>query len=407
VIDTVPRSIALAERLQRHPRRVDALVGVGWVLVSAPSLFLAASGPSFGWGAVVVFATTVVVVAGALVMFRRRRPMLAYAITFVTTLPLLVLSPDLPSVAAAFCIFAIAVYDSARRAWLAAAVSATVTVLTSVAFLFVDPPFLASGEVSRVATAITYAVTGLLVLLVALMWGQNSGNRKRYIEGLLEHARHLERERDQQAQLAALAERSRIARDVHDIVSHSLSVVVRLSDGANAVFDQDPGRAKEAVVQIGGVARSSLTEMRRVIGLLESTPGSASPQAGTGFDDLPRLVDVYRGIGLPVELTLRGESPVESGVQVTVFRVIQEALTNALRHASTPTIVSVQVETASDVTVTVQNDGAPRHEPLGDHVGRGLVGMRERASLYGGTLSTGPDGDGRWTVHLVLPGAGA
>lgn len=410
MIDTVPRSIALAERWQRHPRLVDALVAASWLLVSTPTLLVSAMGPgpTFGWGAGVTFVIILIVVTACLIMFRRRRPVLAFALSFVVTLPLVLLSPDVPNLAAAFCVFAIAVYDSARRAWLAAAVSATVTVVAAVTYLFVDPPLMMPplGS-SRIGTVITYGLTGLLVLLVALLWGQNTGNRKRYIESLLEHARHLERERDQQAQLAALAERSRIARDVHDIVSHSLSVVVRLSDGASAVFDNEPTRAKEAIGQIGAVARSSLTEMRRVIGVLESTPGSASSHAGTGFDDLPRLIEVYRGIGLPVELTLHGEPPAESGVQVTVFRVIQEALTNALRHASTPTHVNVRVDSGDDVSVTVTNDGAPHQEPDDDHVGRGLVGMRERAAIYGGTLSAGLDSAGRWTVHLMLPGAGA
>lgn len=409
MIDTVPRSRALAERWQRHPRLVDTFVALCWVLISAPSLLFAAVSPSFDSTDGTEFIAIVIVVALCLIAFRRRRPMLAFAITFVVTLPFLILSPDLPSVAAGFCIFAIAVYDSTRRAWLAAAVSAGVTVLTSVLFLFIELPIIVSPVgVTRVGTVITYAVTALLVLLVALMWGQNTGNRRRYIAGLIEHARHLERERDQQAQLAALAERSRIARDIHDIVSHSLSVIVRLSDGASAVFDREPQRAKEAVDQIGGVARSSLTEMRRVIGVLESTPGTAASQAGTGYDDLPELVDVYRGIGLPVELTVSGDAPPQSGVQVTVFRVVQEALTNALRHAHAPTIVRVNVEAGEDVTVTVHNDGAPQHPQSDEHdrVGRGLVGMRERAALYGGTLSAGSDESGQWTVHLVLPGAG-
>lgn len=405
---TMPRSLGVAARYgQRHPRLVDVLVAVSWVLMTTPTLLLTASTPSVGWVAGVAFCSVVILVAVCLVLFRRRRPLFAFWVTFVITLPLAVVSPDLLNLAAAYCVFAIAVYDSVRRAWLAAAASASVTVLVSVTYLFVDPPLSLPGVgTSRIGDVIAYAVTGLLVLLVALLWGQNTGNRRRYIEGLLEHARHLERERDQQAQLAALAERSRIARDVHDIVSHSLSVIVRLADGASAVFEREPQRAKEAIGQLGGVARSSLTEMRRVIGVLESTPSSAAPQAGTGFDDLPRLIEVYRGIGLPVELELSGDAPPQPGVQVAVFRVVQEALTNALRHASAPTTVSVLVETDDDVGVTVQNDGAPLTIQSDGHVGRGLVGMHERAALYGGSLAAGPDGEGRWIVRLILPGAG-
>ncbi|AMB58832.1 sensor histidine kinase [Microterricola viridarii] len=408
MIETMPRSIGVAARFgQRHPRLIDALVALSWVLMTTPTLLLTASSPRFGWAAGLAFGAVVLVVAACLFAFRRRRPLFAFWVTFVVTLPLVIVGPDLLNLGAAYCVFAIAVYDSVRRAWLAASASAAITVVVSLSYLWIDPPVsIPNTGGTRIGDVIAYAVTGLLVLLVALLWGQNTGNRRRYIEGLLEHARHLERERDQQAQLAALAERSRIARDVHDIVSHSLSVIVRLADGANAVFDNEPARAKEAIGQLGAVARSSLTEMRRVIGVLESTPGAASPQAGTGFDDLPRLVEVYRGIGLPVQLTVIGDAPPQPGVQVAVFRVVQEALTNALRHASTPTVVQVLVRTGDDVSVTVLNDGAPAQGAADDHVGRGLVGMRERAALYGGTLEAGLDGDGHWTVKLILPGAG-
>lgn len=408
MIETMPRSLGWAARYgQRHPRWVDVFIAISWILMTTPTLLITASSPRIGWPSGLVFSGVVLTVAGCLIAFRRSRPFMGFWIAFVVTLPLVLIGPDLLNLSAAYFVFAIAVYDSVRRAWLAAGASAFVTVFVSVSYLWIDPPLAVPGlGSSRIGDVIAYAITGLLVLLVALLWGQNTGNRRRYIEGLLEHARHLERERDQQAQLAALAERSRIARDVHDIVSHSLSVIVRLADGASAVFDHEPQRAKDAITQLGGVARSSLTEMRRVIGVLESTPGTASQQAGTGFDDLPRLIEVYKGIGLPVELTLDGDNPPQSGVQVAVFRVIQEALTNALRHASDPTAVTVHVETSDDVTVTVTNDGAPVPVPSHDHVGRGLVGMQERAALYGGSLSAGPDGSHRWIVKLILPGAG-
>ncbi|SDS95994.1 sensor histidine kinase [Microterricola viridarii] len=393
--------------LLTRPRVVDALVALSWVIMTMPTLVITMLSPHFGWPAGVAFAGIVLAVAAVLFGFRRRRPLVAFWVTFVLTLPLVLVSPDLLNLAAAYCAFAVAVYDSVRNAWLAAAASAVVTVTVSVTYLWIDHPLaLPALGSSRIGDVLAYAVTGLLVLLVALFWGQSTGNRRRYIEGLLEHARQLERERDQQAQLAALAERSRIARDVHDIVSHSLSVIVRLADGANAVFDREPERAREAIAQLGTVARSSLTEMRRVIGVLESTPGSASAQSGAGFDDLPRLVEVYRGVGLPVSLTVIGDAPPQSGVQVAVFRVVQEALTNALRHASSPTAVDVLVRIDDDVSVTAVNDGAPAGAPNSDHVGRGLVGMRERAALYGGTLAAAPDGAGRWAVRLTLPGAG-
>ena len=410
--ETVPRSAGPVTRFwQRHPWLADVLIGLSWLVLSAFGPLVTVSSPAGSTGPydsilpAIPYIVSVVVAAGGIIAFRRRRPVLAFIVTFVATLPLTLVDPSLSNLAVAYAVFAVAVYDSPRRAWVYAAPSALVTVGVAVLSVFAPLPFAPAPVGSPWASAATYMVVGILTLLVALFWGQSAGGRRRYIDGLIEHARHLERERDQQAQLAALAERSRIARDVHDIVSHSLSVIVRLADGAQAVFDQQPQRARDAIGELGGVARSSLTEMRRVIGVMESAPDASSPQAGISYEDLDHLVDVYRGIGLPVRLTTRGDTPSQPGVQVTVFRVIQEALTNALRHASAPTVVTVLVENDVDVEVTVINDGAPEKLQGDDHVGRGLVGMHERAALYGGTLDAAPTGDGHWRVHLKLPGA--
>ncbi|MGV8882589.1 MAG: sensor histidine kinase [Rhodoglobus sp.] len=410
--ETVPRSAGPVTRFwQRHPWFADVLIGLTWLVFAAFGPLVTFSTPSSVAGAyapalpTVFYVLPVIVAAGAIAGLRRHRPVWGFIVVFVATLPLATVDPSLANLAAAYAVFAIAVYDAPRRAWLCAGISALVTIGIAVLSVFVPLRFAAETTESPWASAATYMIVGSLTLLVALFWGQSAGGRKRYINSLIEHARHLERERDQQAQLAALAERSRIARDVHDIVSHSLSVIVRLADGARAVFDQEPQRAKQAIGELGGVARSSLTEMRRVIGVMESAPDAASPQTGVSYEDLDSLVDVYRGIGLPVELVTRGDSPSQPGVQVTVFRVIQEALTNALRHASAPTTVSVLVETDADVEVTIVNDGAPLSVTEDDHVGRGLVGMRERAALYGGTLDAGPTGEGQWRVRLTLPGA--
>jgi len=406
-METVPRRAGPVARFwHRRPWRADAIIALTWVAFASIGPLTAVVLPSGVVYPIVLYVLCVAVTAIAIAAFRRRRPVLAFVVTFVATLPLAMVDPTLGNLAVAYALFAIAYYDSPRRGWFLGGVSALATVVVALVSVFVPSPFIAEPIGSPWASAATYIVVGTLTLLVALLWGQNAGGRKRYIDSLIEHARHLERERDQEAQLAALAERSRIARDVHDIVSHSLSVIVRLADGAQAVFDQDPQRAKQAVGELGGVARSSLTEMRRVIGVMESSTDTAASPAGVSYEDLESLVDVYRGVGLPVQLTRRGEPPSQPGVQVTVFRVIQEALTNALRHASTPTTVAVLVETGTGVEVTITNDGAPLVLTSDEHVGRGLVGMRERAALYGGTLDAAPTGDGRWRVHLTLPGAG-
>jgi signal transduction histidine kinase len=171
------------------------------------------------------------------------------------------------------------------------------------------------------------------------------------------------------------------------------------------VFDKDPVRARDAVVQVGVTARSSLAEMRRVIGVLESGSENPAFSAQAGFADIPELIAVYRKVGLPVELVVTGEAPAEAGVQLAVFRVVQEALTNALRYSESPSAVSVRIDVTRDVEVLVVNDGvAATRSPVGS--GRGVLGMRERAALYGGTVECGAVGEDSWRVRMLLPGAG-
>lgn len=442
--DTIPRRRDRAAGWwQHHPRIVDALIAASWVAwailpIGGLSVEALPTAPTGVLGGLIVGGVVGIVMAVAIGVLRRSRPVLLFVIATVVPLALLPFGVDLRPLATVYAIFAIAVYDSVRRAWIAGAVSYALTIVLCVLHLLtgaVLPPLV--SDAAPFPTVVAYLIFDLLGLQVALLWGQNAGNRRRYVDALLERARVLEHERDQQAQLAALAERSRIARDVHDIVSHSLSVIVRLADGARAVLDADPPRAREAVAQIGGVARSSLDEMRRTIGVLERAPENTPLRSSTGIDDLPRLVDVYRGIGLPVELSIASEREreVPAGVQMTVFRVVQESLTNAMRHATAPTRVTVAVRVADDgVQAEIRDDGGLRQGrsatpgvhvagvaaagPVGSEagVGRGLVGMRQRATLYGGTLDAGPVADlptesrtmdpGRpsgWVVRLVLP----
>lgn len=401
---------------ERHPRVVDALVALSLLVLTLPTMLLAGrdSQPTPLAGAAIGLGCLVSAVA--LFLFRRTRPTIAFGTALVAAAPIAMAGADSISLPMAYGIFALAVYDSAQRAWIAAGVAACVIAAVS---LLIPTPWAPRVEIegtSPTGAAITFAVIGLLVIVVALLAGLNSGHRRRYIVGLIEHARHLEVERDQQAQLAALAERSRIARDVHDIVSHSLSVIVRLADGATMILDAQPDRAKAAVAQVGEVARGSLNEMRRVIGVLEAAPDESASQAGASFEDLPQLAEVYRGVGLPVTLRVLGDAPEQPGVQRAVFRVVQESLTNALRHARDPREVEVAVVVDDAVTVTVRDDGTTAPDSVAHtdrtagaigardvSVGRGLVGMRERAALYGGTLDAGPAGTHGWVVRWSIP----
>jgi signal transduction histidine kinase len=256
----------------------------------------------------------------------------------------------------------------------------------------------------------------LLSLVFALLIGSNIGNRRRYLAALIDRAAQLARERDQQGLLATAAERSRIAREMHDVVAHSLSVMVRLSDGADAVFEKDPARSREAVRQIGEVGRDSLRDMRRLLGVLRTEEGEEVAALGPQptLDELDRLIETYRATGLPVAVQQLGDPPSDTGLQVAVYRTVQESLTNALRYAREPSRVLVQLDYRSGIVVEVTDDGLFLGPVASVGTGRGLVGLRERAALFGGTAEAGPrlnpetgqDGGG-WRVRVTLPHTGA
>ncbi|MFG3507743.1 sensor histidine kinase [Streptomyces sp. NPDC047821] len=243
----------------------------------------------------------------------------------------------------------------------------------------------------------TFALVSLLGIVVR--------TRQEYTASLVERAHRLEIERDQQARLAAAAERTRIAREMHDIIGHNLSVITGLADGGAYAAAKSPERAAEALGAIATTSRQALTELRRLLDVLrDEPPGTAadrSPQPA--LTDLDRLLDGVRAAGLPVRLTTHGTpEALPAGRQLTVYRVIQEALTNTLKHAGPAATATVDLTYGDGVTVTVTDTG--RGAPGTGH-GRGLTGMRERAALYNGTLGAGPlpQPPGGWRVHLHLP----
>ncbi len=402
-VTEIPRRGPIARFGERHPVIVDVFIALSWLLFAAPVVLIAEGSWPLNVPAVSVYLATVLLVAAALVLFRRRRASVAFVVVLVVTLPFVMFVPVLSNLAAGYFVYGIALYENARRAWIAAAVSGAITVAASTAHVLVGLPLWDDTATSRLEASLTVGIFGILVLLVAVSFGQIAGGRRRYVLDLIAHAEEVARDRDQQVQFAALEERSRIARDMHDIVAHSISVVVRLADGAAAVLEDHPHKARQAIEQIGNTGRSSLAEMRRVIGMLDTELPDGAAAVGSRPDDLERLVGVYRGVGLPVELELDGELPAHSGLTAAVYRVTQEALTNALQHASSPKQVSVRIAAAhDDVTIAVRNDGVPGRPTRTARVGRGLVGMRERAELFGGRFAAGPDGDGYWLVSITL-----
>jgi signal transduction histidine kinase len=236
------------------------------------------------------------------------------------------------------------------------------------------------------------------------------GTRRRYEEALLNEARLLRVERDQQAKIAVADERSRIAREMHDIVAHSLSVMVTLAEGAHLQFDKNPESADRAIQQVAKTGRTAISDMRRMLAVLrgeeDSGGGSAlelAPQPGLG--DLPGLIETYRQAGLPIDLRVDDDLPADSGLGLTIYRIVQESLTNVLRYGPDSKQVVVDVRLVNGmVGVDVANSGASQHaagKRDWHSSGQGLLGMAERVKLFGGEVQAGPANSG-WRVHATL-----
>lgn len=246
----------------------------------------------------------------------------------------------------------------------------------------------------------------IVVTLWVWTWGTLVRIRRQYIAGLRERAEQAERERETNARIAVADERARIAREIHDIVSHSLSVVVVMSDGAAAKVDTEPERARTAMLGVRDTGRTALAEMRRMLGVLrDDEPGSHAPQPGVA--ELDSLIDQSRAAGMPVALSVGGDAvPLPQGVELTVYRVVQEALTNARKHAG-PDLTRVDVQLSyrpGEVEVRISDDGRGTTSTAQSGAGgHGLVGMRERVAAHGGSLSVGPGAGGGFEVVAVLP----
>ncbi|XVU22947.1 sensor histidine kinase [Actinoplanes sp. CA-054009] len=201
---------------------------------------------------------------------------------------------------------------------------------------------------------------------------------------------------------AAAAERTRIAREMHDVVAHSLAVMVTLSEGAARKQAAEPQRAGEAMRQVSATGRQALGEMRRLLGVLHTGPETDDRRPQPGLAQLGDLLDQVRSTGLTVTSAVTGApGDMPPGAELTVYRIVQEALTNTLKHARGPRRVSVAIaHEPGSVTVDVHDDGAPAAGR--PHPGRGLTGMRERAAVYAGEISAGPDPRGGWRVHASL-----
>jgi signal transduction histidine kinase len=345
------------------------------------------------------------------VLFRRRYPVIVMAVVSAFAFVQVIADGTLPAgydVAVLIALYAVVKY--ARHvffAYLAGCVAAVGIVLLMVA----------RGTSSSWASEVTmYTAVCAAVWLTAYVLR----TRRLYVESLEERAATAERERDHLAKLAAADERASIARELHDVVAHSLAVMIVQADGASYALDGDREQARNAMQTIAGTGRDALEDMRRIVGVLRGTASAddGEERRRIGLDQLGALAERARSAGLGVDLRVHGQpralAPAE---ELTIYRLAQEALTNALRHAGQGALVTVALTfTPTAVTLDVVDDGAGRLVTVGGvpeaagqrslaavSGGHGLIGMRERVAVHGGDFSAGPRLGGGWQVRAMVP----
>jgi signal transduction histidine kinase len=403
--DEITRGLFSSGRrvVRTHPLATDTLVAA--VLLALSTVWLAGSGYA---SLRAILVQTALIAALAV---RRIWPSAVFLLTSALAFGQWLLGfPLMGDAALLVALYTVAAHQSRIRAVLAAGLVEAGAFMAAVKW---EP----AGTPERSLLFLTATV------VAALFAGLTVASGSRYLAWMDERARRLEVERDQQSEIAAAAERTRIARELHDIVSHSLSVVITLADAAAIVNGADPGRGSEAMADVSEVGRRALTDMRAMLGVLRTddppySPSALAPQPGVA--ELDALVDRVRATGLAVDLAVEGTAfPLGGAAELTVYRIVQEALTNTLRHAGARhaqvTIgyhdPEVRVRVADDGTVAQpdarppQGSGPPQGQPQGQPQGHGLDGMRERVALHGGALRAGPDPAavrGGWLVDAVF-----
>jgi signal transduction histidine kinase len=326
-------------------------------------------------------------------VFRRRRPFMIFLLVAAVGLVQWLADVSLMADAALLlALYTVAERESRIRTIAAAAMLEAGVVLASVRFKPVDDSLVNS------LVFLTAMVVAALFLATTIR------ARRAYLESLVDRAAQLEVERDQQARLAATRERTRIAREMHDIVAHNLSVMIALADGASLTNAGDPAAATEAMASVSATGRDALAEMRRLLGVLrdDDTPSALVPQPCLAQVD--ELADRVRQVGRSVTVSVTGTpQPLPPTVDATAYRIVQECLTNVVKHATGATRAEVALRWgAASLTIEVADDGAAG-PPGAIGVGHGLGGIEERVALFGGTASFGSRGAGGWRVCVVLP----
>ncbi|GHH23942.1 sensor histidine kinase [Streptomyces rubradiris] len=393
----------LYDFLRRHPTWVDTFWAV--VLFGMSGLSEVSWDGSPHHHGSLPAGLAVSAVLSVVVALRRRFPEPMLLVALVTGLAQLVL--DVETTVADFAMLVITYTVAAVGARWASRLALTVSLCAATAAQIRWPQ-----EQASFGGQIAIAVFQTVPFALAWVLGDSMRTRRAYFAQLEERAARLEKEREAQAKVAVAAERARIARELHDVVAHNVSVMVVQADGANYVMDTAPDQAKKALETISSTGRQALAEMRRLLGVLRTgehqETGEYVPQPDVGqIDD---LIEQCRSSGLPVDFKVEGTPrPLPSGVELTAYRIVQEALTNTRKHGGPGAGASVRLVYFDDgLGLLVEDDGkgAPHElyeEGGADGRGHGLIGMRERVGMVGGTLDAGPRPGGGFRISALLP----
>ncbi|MGO2518650.1 MAG: sensor histidine kinase [Microbacterium sp.] len=396
----LPRPPGIIRRFwARHPVAADVIIAVICLLLSAgpATIFTVqrampggppvSTPPELGVG----ITLAVLVVTSCVLLLRRRQwPLTNFVAAYVVAVAYLALLEPAGGTLLLVTSYSLAVYRSTRAAWVGLAIGIGAFSLLSLAFYLTGAITLQS-TLNGILGQLTLALIGTLI-------GANVGGRKRYLEAVIDRSRQLLVERDQQTQIAAAAERARIAREMHDIVSHSLTVIVALSEGAAAT--EDRAQARAAADAAADTARDALTEMRGMLGVLRDG-GADVPLAPAEPIDPHVTVAAAQRAGYPVTLAIIGDATASAATRYAIGRIVQEGVTNAMRHAPTATKISVSIENLdTEVIVEIRNDGVT--DDAGSS-GFGIRGLHERAAHLDGELVSEPVGPDRWSLRATLP----
>lgn len=381
--------------LRENPRKVDTITGLAaWLFFGLGSTILA--GTSHGIMPIVCVSLQLLPL-----IWRRTHPARSAAVVvFGCLLQVGFVSTFLGSqVAVIITVYGLAKYGkrwqslAGLAAGFAGAVLATLRYTSPIAELTIQ-------------MALVNFVGLSLIVLVSWTFGDLARTRRLAFRALEDRATRLEVERQQERELAASDERGRIAREMHDIVAHSLSVIITQADGARYASEKDPEVARQTLGTISETGRKSLREMRRLLGVLRGDEQASTRPLPT-LDDIPELLEATRTAGLEVgyEVTATPRRELPPGAELTAYRAVQEALTNTIKHAGPAARADVLLEWTSaglQLEVTDNGRGAAATK---DNVGaqQGLVGMAERVALYDGRISTGPRPSGGFSASIFIP----